>query len=84
MKSKNLPKSVLAALVALSVFSFVFVNIHALSLQQAGLTTPATLVEPAIGPTEENPEPDSGPALDVAVLGYLLQLAGRFLPVAGG
>jgi hypothetical protein len=79
MKSTFLPKSLLAFTVALSIFSFVFIN------TRSGLATAATasttpLVEQALQPDDEQERELRLP--DVTILGSLLKLVGRhFLPV---
>ena len=82
MKPKLLPKSLLFAAVTLSLFSFIYVNAHAGLVNDQAVHTTKTL-EPSLPPIEEQPEEQALRLPDVAVLGFLLQLAGLFLPVSG-
>ena len=81
MKRKSLPKSLFLFAIIFSLTSFVFVNVHAnLTLSQQ------TCMQTMMGQTKvqdcDDAEARDVKIPDVAVLGRLLELAQKFLPVA--
>lgn len=80
MKRKLLPKSLFLAFAVFSLSAFAFVNLHAnLTLPQQSCSQ--TLVEqPQVQECDE--ETSKTPLPDVTVLGRVLELAQKFLPVA--
>lgn len=83
MKNSSLPKMLFLAIALFSLFSFAYVNWQTVEAKHCS-PAPATLVQPDPAVQEEQPEEAGGSSRlpDVVLLGYLLQLAGKFLPIA--
>jgi hypothetical protein len=83
MKNHLLPRFLFVAIVLFSLFSFAYVNLHAIRKQQCSATS-VPMVQTELTRQEDQPDEDSGESRlpDVAALGFLLKLAGKLLPVA--
>jgi hypothetical protein len=81
MKRKSLPKSLFLIAAIFSLTAFIFVNVHAnLTIPQQGCTK-ANMEQPQLKDCDDT-EDQNVKIPDVTVLGRLLELAQKFLPVA--
>jgi len=81
---RNLPaKSLFLSVVIFSLSAFVFVNLHAsLTVPQQGCEQQVQLEHPQVKEESDDAEPREIPVPDVTVIGRLVELAQKFLPVA--
>lgn len=81
MKRKSLPKSLFLITTVFSLTAFIFVNVHAnLTIPQQACTQ-MEMGQPQVKECDETEEQDVQ-IPDVTVLGRVLELAQKFLPVA--
>jgi hypothetical protein len=76
MKQKLFPKYLIAAVIALSLFSFAYVNLHAVYSSQASCEQKANTPQPVL--VEEEDETRSIPVPDITIIGRVLDIVQRY------
>jgi hypothetical protein len=80
MKRKSLPKSLFVLAAVFSLTAFLFVNVHANLTIPQQICTQTTLDQPQVQECEEA-ENQEVKIPDISVLGRVIDLAQRFLPI---
>ena len=81
MKRKSQPKSIFLIAAIFSLTSFIFVNVHANLTSPQGICSQTKIGQPQVKECDDSEEQDVQ-IPDVTVLGRVLELAQKFLPVA--
>lgn len=81
MKQHSLPKSLFLIAAIFSLTAFVFVNVHANLTSEKKECAAAIVEQPQVKECDETEDRDV-PIPDITVLGRMLELAQKFLPVA--
>ncbi len=82
MKRKSLPKSLFLIAAVFSLTAFLFVNVHAnLTIPQQQVCTQTGLEQPQVKECNDTDEQEVK-LPDVSILGRVLELALKFIPVA--
>jgi hypothetical protein len=81
MKRKILPKSLLLTAVVFSLFSFVFVNLHAHLVAPQAVCTKPTLEQPQVKECDDDTDTQDIKVPDVAVIGRVFELVQKIISV---